>query len=1211
MGGIRVVARIRPQNSSELEKDCIVSAAGSDGDANSTVVRIPSFKNANETFSFQFSSVYDQASTQQTIFDNEITPTIKHLFNGFDITIFAYGVTGTGKTHTMRGGKSLGERGIIPRLLSSTYRRCRKIEKDSNGATSVGIALSYYEIYNDRVFDLLEAPEKRTMSGLHLRDNGGKTVVVGLTERPCESLKEFEKMYDDANVNRSTSATKLNAHSSRSHAILCFKVTMTTGDEVRVSTASAIDLAGSEDNRRTDNGKERLVESASINKSLFVLAKCVEAISQNQARIPYRESKMTRILSLGQNNGLTVMILNLAPGRSYHLDTISSLNFANRTKKIEIRELENEPITKGYSRAVPTMTGLSMQRQPLRSIASTAHNSAMGAKAISKQEDKPAKMFSVYSDRPKNSTMATQGAMDTTRRSSPLKRPLEAEPSVFKQPAKRRSPHRVKRSSGTMSKETIEDMIEKKVTEKLAARAMDHSSAAPVPEISEDVQRRLEVLEKKVDDQDDERSSGLNFLLMAKQHAVRGEDKSALRMYMLARDHFPDNARLTSKIERLQSKLQRKRFTRQESAEAQDNAANGGEAAEEAQAVAGSSEKHPRMKKDDKPVNDDDYRAESEGASEEEYDSADSFRYRSKGGKKRKRTTARKMGMEEATGCPDSPRTKQLLSIINSRDVGQIRLLQGVGAKRAEAMVEALCGGEEGDDGGEDAEWAGGIMTLSDGGYAEADWAGVLSLIRRGVQDWRNCALQSREGRKELTRPALSAALLIEAHSYSWKRVLIFIVSIIHIWMDEYFNAQGQSPACGKVPELYRQHVLQDSTRLFKDNQGSIELLSWPKDAGGKCCPLRLLVKVVESDWKQHSMCARVSTRRLPLCHVFRTCNPPRGISYNDNTEIAYTYRYVINNGRTEGPRWSVRQTAVYQKMDAETGCSTWIVIQPDAFALSRFKGMCLSSSVDWEQPMAPHLAFLSATRMDWKAYMGHLRRSLQDLDEKACFSRVGKKHLGDYHVSFSDGQQLQRHRHKLFRAKLVLGGIIAVTKGCKSHCIVIDRARSCSHDRSILLELGQLISDFKYCRGVIRNLMGSSEGTAELLKQIRDFYHTEEFGRSSRALEASMVALQGIATATHDENADMLRLARHNRRDTMSLRTLTRITIIYLPASLIATIFSSNLVEFQPTGVVHQPSRLVVRNQFWIYVLATIGCTILTLIVPATLERRRSRNFP
>ncbi|KAI4229638.1 MAG: hypothetical protein L6R36_000685 [Xanthoria steineri] len=696
MGGIRVVARIRPQQNSELEKDCIVSATGPDGDTSSqpTVVRIPSFKNENEAFSFQFSSVYDQASTQQAIFDNEITPTIKHLFNGFDVTIFAYGVTGTGKTHTMRGGKSLAERGIIPRLLSSTYRRCRKIEKDSAAATSVGITLSYYEIYNDKVFDLLEAPEKRTMSGLHLRDNGGKTLVVGLTERPCESLKEFEKIYDEANVNRSTSATKLNAHSSRSHAILCFKVTMTTGDDVRVSTASAIDLAGSEDNRRTDNGKERLVESASINKSLFVLAKCVEAISQNHARIPYRESKMTRILSLGQNNGLTVMILNLAPSRSYHLDTISSLNFANRTKKIEIRELENEPITKGCSRAVPTSTGASMHRQPLRPLASTIHNTAMGSKASSKQEDKPAKMFSVYSDRPRNPPIVPR---DTTKRSSPLKRPSEADPSAFNRPAKRRSPDRGHGGpSRAMSKEAIEDMIEKKVTDLLATRAMDHTSAAPVPEISEEVQRRLELLEKKIDDHDDEREQGLTFLLMAKQHAARGENKSALRMFLLARDYFPDNAKLASKIERLQRKLQDQRRTGPGSAEPDKRMTNE-ESRHPGEKMMDSDDKNTRARHDDRCANDDEYRAGLEGSSEDGYDSADSFRYRTKKAKGGKQAAANWIRGDQDTSCPDSPRTKQLLGIINSREVERIRLLQGVGKKRAEAMVEALCGGEEGD----------------------------------------------------------------------------------------------------------------------------------------------------------------------------------------------------------------------------------------------------------------------------------------------------------------------------------------------------------------------------------------------------------------------------------------------------------------------------------------------------------------------------------
>ena len=110
----------------------------------------------------------------------------------------------------MRGGKTLADRGVIPRLLSAIYRRCKKVEKDSAGATKVEVALEYFEIYCDRVYDLFEPPEKRTASGLPIRDSAkGKTVVVGLTEKPCATLKEFEQLYDQANVNRSTSATKV------------------------------------------------------------------------------------------------------------------------------------------------------------------------------------------------------------------------------------------------------------------------------------------------------------------------------------------------------------------------------------------------------------------------------------------------------------------------------------------------------------------------------------------------------------------------------------------------------------------------------------------------------------------------------------------------------------------------------------------------------------------------------------------------------------------------------------------------------------------------------------------------------------------------------------------------------------------------------------------------------------------------------------------
>lgn len=151
----------------------------------------------------------DWGLTTNTANMSAVSSTVKHLFNGFDTCVFAYGVTGTGKTHTMRGGKSLADRGVIPRLLSSIYRRCRKVEKDTSGATQVEVSMSYYEIYCDRVYDLFEPPEKRTPSGLPIRDNNGKTVVVGLTEKPCSTLKDFEQLYDQANMNRSTSSTKV------------------------------------------------------------------------------------------------------------------------------------------------------------------------------------------------------------------------------------------------------------------------------------------------------------------------------------------------------------------------------------------------------------------------------------------------------------------------------------------------------------------------------------------------------------------------------------------------------------------------------------------------------------------------------------------------------------------------------------------------------------------------------------------------------------------------------------------------------------------------------------------------------------------------------------------------------------------------------------------------------------------------------------------
>lgn len=661
----------------------------------------------------------------------------------------------------MRGGKALADRGVIPRLLSSIYRRARKIEKDSEGNTQVDVAMSYYEIYNDRVFDLFEPPEKRTAAGLPIRDAGnGKTQVVGLTERPCTSLKEFEQLYDQANVNRSTSATKLNAHSSRSHAILCVKITQTTGDETRVSTASAIDLAGSEDNRRTDNNKDRLVESASINKSLFVLAQCVEAISKKQARIPYRESKMTRILSLGQNNGFTVMILNLAPVRSYHLDTLSSLNFANRTKKIEVCERENEPFFReapGKSKSDGEKSGTtnvpSMHRQPLRPKILSQNSHLKDVSNV----PKPTKQFSVYADKPKVPPQRSSHLPNTGQaRSSalPIKSPKrtssEAIPTLGR-PSKMSRPNEPSRftrpADPSLSKDAIEALIERKVNEALAERA-DNTTVSNPDAISDEVQKRLDALEKRVEGKETERAEGLQYLLMAKQHQVRGEEASALKMYQLALPHFPGNEKLVRKMVALQDRIKAKKEEKRAST------AGGVPLPKPSVAVATG---EPRSEAIEKPIarwkqkvaveDDDESYHEAQNNAPAYEDEEDNFVYRHRTKIRRPQTAIRSATApllepavkhsppaepddssedELATALVDqTPRTRHLLNIINTKDVSQIKLLKGVGAKKAEQIVNCLC----------DLEDDSRVTTLGELGKLKGVGAKGVENMRLGL-DW-------------------------------------------------------------------------------------------------------------------------------------------------------------------------------------------------------------------------------------------------------------------------------------------------------------------------------------------------------------------------------------------------------------------------------------------------------------------------------------------
>lgn len=457
------------------------------------------------------------------------------------------------------------------------------------------------------------------------------------------------------------------------------KVTITSPDKVRVSTASAIDLAGSEDNRRTENDKERMVESASINKSLFVLAQCVEAINKKQHRIPYRESKMTRILSLGQNNGLTVMILNLAPVRSYQLDTISSLNVANRTRKIEVREVENDPMFKGPAR--PSIRPSMGTRQPLRALTASVNVNmpAPAAKDSAEKEDgKPVKAFSVYSDKPQPKLVSQLRKPEAPKRTSISNAPSGL-PSLktTRQPLGAQSTAR----HDDFSAARIEEMVEKKVEEILAVRAVsEQSRQTQVHELNEQLKKRLEQLEQRIDGTEDARAEGLSYLLMAKQHQARGEDSSALRMYQLAAPHFPHNEKLTGKIAALKERVHAKAWEEKPHSPPKGRLGSMLSLQKDVTQTLGKrqAESHEYDYVDQTHT----------GFSSDE----DVHRPRHK-----KRAAAKLGQIEEAPELLDSedpsisPRTMHILSIINSRDVSQIKLLKGVGAKKAEALVDCLC----------------------------------------------------------------------------------------------------------------------------------------------------------------------------------------------------------------------------------------------------------------------------------------------------------------------------------------------------------------------------------------------------------------------------------------------------------------------------------------------------------------------------------------
>ncbi|KAJ2119063.1 hypothetical protein IW147_006153 [Coemansia sp. RSA 720] len=324
---IKVVCRVRPFLKTESPDETV--AVESD-----TVLRVTNPRDSTKDIKFNFDSCYGPQTGQDVIYKNDVRPLVESVFSGLSATVFCYGVTGAGKTHTIQGTES--EPGIIPRALEHVFMHQQRDAYDYD------IRVSYYEIYKEAVFDLLRPRDSGT--GLPIREDANRRIfVAGLLEKQVTSFEQFDAMYQRACGNRRTASTKLNDQSSRSHAILTVHVQWRDdvgAGKVWSGRLHLIDLAGSEDNRRTENGKARMAESSAINRSLFVLGQVVEALNTGATRIPYRDSKMTRILqdSLG-GQSLGMMIVNVSPGLAFAQDTHNTLSFATKS-----REVVNKPV---------------------------------------------------------------------------------------------------------------------------------------------------------------------------------------------------------------------------------------------------------------------------------------------------------------------------------------------------------------------------------------------------------------------------------------------------------------------------------------------------------------------------------------------------------------------------------------------------------------------------------------------------------------------------------------------------------------------------------------------------------------------------------------------------------------------------------------------------------------------------------------------------
>ncbi|KAJ0008576.1 hypothetical protein NQD34_015991 [Periophthalmus magnuspinnatus] len=339
---VRVVVRCRPFSKKEELVSC-ENILDIDDKLGQITIRNPKAPPDEPLKVFTFDAVYGWTCTQRDVYDDAVRPLVDSVLYGFNGTIFAYGQTGTGKTHTMEGASSDPEkRGVIPNSFQHIFTQISRTQNQKYLVRS-----SYLEIYQEEIRDLLCKDNNKKLELKESPDFG--VYVKDLSSVVTKNAQEIEHVMKLGNQSRSVGFTNMNERSSRSHAIFlitveCSELGPDGEDHIRVGKLNMVDLAGSERQSKTGAKGKRLKEAAKINLSLSALGNVISALVDGKStHVPYRDSKLTRLLqdSLG-GNAKTVMIATVGPSHRHHAETLATLRYASRAKNIKNKPRINE-----------------------------------------------------------------------------------------------------------------------------------------------------------------------------------------------------------------------------------------------------------------------------------------------------------------------------------------------------------------------------------------------------------------------------------------------------------------------------------------------------------------------------------------------------------------------------------------------------------------------------------------------------------------------------------------------------------------------------------------------------------------------------------------------------------------------------------------------------------------------------------------------------